>query len=91
MIARAFQGGQADVNAVARPGLEVLHIGSAGAWEGPVSLAAFASLPRLRTLSVPDGLLADPLEIGRLRHLESLEAGPASGGSFSTQARFPQT
>jgi len=78
VIARAFQGGQADVDAVARPGLEVLHIGSAGAWEGPVSLAAFASLPRLRTLSVADGVLADPLEIGGLRHLESLEAGPGS-------------
>lgn len=78
VIARAFQGGQANVDALARPGLEVLHISSAGAWEGPVSLAAFASLPRLRTLSVADGLLADPLEIGGLRHLESLEAGPGT-------------
>ncbi|GGX06328.1 SMI1/KNR4 family protein [Streptomyces malachitofuscus] len=63
------------VEAAAHPGLEVLSI---GVWEKePVSLAPVFDLPRLRTLSVYPGTLADPCEIARLTHLEYLELPPA--------------
>ena len=75
VVAHVNRGSRGSVESFARPELEVLSI---GVWERePISLAAFAGLPRLRTLSVLPGTLADPVEIGGLTGLEFLELGPA--------------
>lgn len=62
------------VQAAAHPGLEVLSV---SVWKGePLSLAPVIGLPRLRTLTVSPGSLADPLEIAKLTGPEFLELGP---------------
>jgi cell wall assembly regulator SMI1 len=71
-----FEGGQAAVDAAAHPALEVLTLSSSRGME-PVSLAAFAGLPRLRTLVADPGMLASPLEVEALANLEYLALGPA--------------
>lgn len=70
--ATVFEGGQPAVDAAARPELEVLVLSSARDM-ARVSLAAFAGLPRLRTLIATPRILADPLEVATLKSLEYLE------------------
>jgi hypothetical protein len=73
-VARVSIGSLSSVEAAVHPGLEVLSI---GVWEGePLGLAPVTGLPRLRTLTVYPGTLADPLEIAELTGLEFLELGP---------------
>ena len=71
-----FEGGQAAVDAAAHPALEVLTLSTSRGMK-PVSLAAFAGLPRLRTLVAYPGILANPLEVADLENLEYLDLGPA--------------
>lgn len=74
VVARVNIRALRSVEAAARPELEVLGI---GVWEGePLSLAPVVGLPRLRTLTVYPGTLADPLEIAGLTGLEYLSLGP---------------
>ncbi|MGA5521310.1 SMI1/KNR4 family protein [Streptomyces pseudogriseolus] len=74
LVAYVNRASLPSVEVAAHPGLEVLSI---GVWEKePVSLAPVFDLPRLRTLSVYPGTLADPCEIARLTHLEYLELPP---------------
>ncbi|WP_086680298.1 SMI1/KNR4 family protein [Streptomyces pseudogriseolus] len=75
LVAYVNRASLPSVEAASHPGLEVLSI---GVWEKePVSLAPVFDLPRLRTLSVYSGTLADPCEIARLTRLEYLELPPA--------------
>ncbi|MGW2498718.1 SMI1/KNR4 family protein [Streptomyces pseudogriseolus] len=75
LVAYVNRASLPSVEAASHPGLEVLSI---GVWEKePVSLAPVLDLPRLRTLSVYSGTLADPCEIARLTRLEYLELPPA--------------
>ncbi|MFD8844484.1 SMI1/KNR4 family protein [Streptomyces pseudogriseolus] len=75
LVAYVNRASLPSVEAASHPGLEVLSI---GVWEKePVSLAPVFDLPRLRTLSVYSGTLADPCEIARLPRLEYLELPPA--------------
>ncbi|GAB2819072.1 SMI1/KNR4 family protein [Streptomyces chlorus] len=74
VVARVNVRSLDSVEAAAHPELEVLGI---GVWEGePLSLAPVVGLPRLRTLTVYPGTLADPLEIAGLTGLEYLSLGP---------------
>jgi cell wall assembly regulator SMI1 len=72
-VARINSGAFTSVDEAAHPDLEVLTIGT---WDGePLSLAAVADLPRLRTLRAQAGTLSDPGEIGGLTNLEYLAIG----------------
>ena len=72
-VARINAAAFTSVEAAAHPDLEVLAIGR---WDGePLSLAAVAGLPRLRTLRAQTGTLADPMEIAGLTALEYLAVG----------------
>lgn len=74
VVARVGSQSPNGVQAAAHPGLEVLSI---SVWKSkPLSLAPVIGLPRLRTLTVYPGSLADPLEIAELTALEYLELGP---------------
>ncbi|MEU3368644.1 SMI1/KNR4 family protein [Streptomyces pseudogriseolus] len=75
LVAYVNRASLPSVEAAAHPGLEVLSIGVRE--KEPVSLAPVFDLPRLRTLSVYSGTLADPCEIARLPRLEYLELPPA--------------
>lgn len=86
--ATIFEGGQYAVDATARPELEVLILSSYRDME-PVSLAAFASLPRLRTLIATPGVLADPLEVADLEHLEYLELSAEDWRCVIDAGAFP--
>ncbi|WP_371660724.1 SMI1/KNR4 family protein [Streptomyces sp. NBC_00280] len=74
VVARVGSESLDSVQAAAHPELEVLHISVWG--REPVSLAPVTGLPRLRTLTVYPGSLADPLEIAELTGLEFLELAP---------------
>jgi cell wall assembly regulator SMI1 len=72
-VARINTTAFTSVEAAAHPDLEVLTIGR---WDGgPLSLAAVADLPRLRTLQAQAGMLADPMQITGLTGLEYLAIG----------------
>ncbi|MEU4241716.1 SMI1/KNR4 family protein [Actinoplanes sp. NPDC026619] len=72
-VARINDNAFTSVEAAAHPDLEVLVIGR---WDGdPLSLAAVAGLPRLRTVQARAGTLADPMQIARLTGLEYLAIG----------------
>ncbi|MGA5249448.1 SMI1/KNR4 family protein [Streptomyces pseudogriseolus] len=75
LVAYVNRASLPSVEAASHPGLEVLSIGVRE--KEPVSLAPVFDLPRLRTLSVYSGTLADPCEIARLTRLEYLELPPA--------------
>jgi cell wall assembly regulator SMI1 len=76
VIAKLHQSDQRGIEASAHPDLEVLVIYSGQPEGEPVSLASLEGLPALRTLSAPQGTLADPLEIAELASLEYLALGP---------------
>ncbi|MFG2330676.1 SMI1/KNR4 family protein [Streptomyces sp. NPDC048604] len=78
-----------DVEAAAHPGLEVLCL---GVWDtAPLSLAPFAALPRLRTLTAYPDTLADPLEIAELKHLEFLKLTPEDWRVLLDAGAVPRT
>ena len=75
VVAYVNRRGLPSVAAAAHPELEVLSIGVRSG--EPLSLAAVAGSPRLRTLTVNNpGTLADPREIAELTGLEFLELPP---------------
>ncbi|MFJ6660266.1 SMI1/KNR4 family protein [Streptomyces sp. NPDC091377] len=89
VVAHVNTSGVPGVAAAAHPALEVLSL---GVWEdGPMSLAPVLDLPRLRTLSAYPGTLADPVEIGRLKHLEFLRLSPQDWRTLLAAGAVPKT
>ena len=93
VIADVYPGGRQAIEAVAHPDLEVLAIIRKGPkWEGePLSLAALAGLPKLRTLCADPEGLADPLQITELAALEYLELGPRDWRALLDARAVPES
>ncbi|GAB2606735.1 SMI1/KNR4 family protein [Paractinoplanes abujensis] len=88
-VARINDAGFATVEAAAHPELEVLTVGRRDG--DPVRLAAVAGLPRLRTVQVQPGLLADPLEVTGLPALEYVELGTREWRTLLTRGAVPDS
>lgn len=82
-------GGLTSVEEAAHPDLEVLTIGN---WNGePLSLAAVADLPRLRTLQAQAGAVTDPGQIVGLNDLEYLAIGVREWRTLLTANAVPKS
>ncbi|GLW27652.1 SMI1/KNR4 family protein [Actinoplanes regularis] len=89
VVAHVNSAHSTSIEAAVHPDLEVLNIGF---WNGePLRLAPLAGLPRLRTLTVQPGALADPLEIAGLTRLEYLSLGLAEWRTLLDAGAVPRT